>query len=105
MGTEMFFMKFDGNITESGQEDKLNSEKCGAGGPLGKTLGYRPRNRCIGRQFIGRRTLELMVETVEAGGNDVINPFNRRRRDMFCSSDISGGYRVLLIMNPTYSWG
>ena len=31
-------MKFDGNITESGQEDELNSEKFGAGGPLGKTL-------------------------------------------------------------------
>ncbi len=74
MGTEMFFMKFDGNITESGQEDKLNSEKCGAGGPLGKTLSNRPRNRCIGRQLIGRRTLELEVETVEAGGNDTINP-------------------------------
>ena len=70
----MFFMKFDGNITESGQEDKLNSEKCGAGGPLGKTLSNRPRNRCIGRQLIGRRTLELEVETVEAGGNDTINP-------------------------------
>ena len=47
MGTEMFFVKVDGHITESGQEDKLNSEKCGTGGPLGKTL----RN--------GRRTLEL----------------------------------------------
>ena len=56
MGTEMFFMKFGGNITESGQEDELNSEKCGAGGHSGKTLSYRPRNRCIGRQLIGRRT-------------------------------------------------
>ena len=52
----MFFMKFGGNITESGQEDELNSEKCGAGGRSGKTLSYRPRNRCIGRQLIGRRT-------------------------------------------------
>ena len=43
MGTEMFFMKVDGHITENGQEDKLNSEKCGTGGPLGKTLnGYHP---------------------------------------------------------------
>jgi hypothetical protein len=50
MGTEMFFKKVDGHITESGQEDELNSEKCGTGGPLGKTLSNRPRNRCIGRQ-------------------------------------------------------
>ena len=50
MGTEMFFMKVDGHITESGQEDKLNSEKCGTGGPLGKTL----RN--------GRRTLEMRLK-------------------------------------------
>ena len=95
MGTEMFFMKVDGHITESGQEDKLNSEKCGTGGPLGKTLSNRPRNRCIGRQLIGRRTWGLVVETVEAGGNDVINPL-AEEEIMFCSSDISGGYRVLL---------
>ena len=62
MGTEMFFMKFGGNITESGQEDELNSEKCGAGGHSGKTLSYRPRNRCIGRQLIGRRTLEMRLK-------------------------------------------
>lgn len=77
MGTEMFFMKFDGNITESGQEDKLNSKKCGAGGPLGKTLSNRPRNRCIGRQFVGRRTLEFGLKEVEAGGNGVQNPRSR----------------------------
>lgn len=71
MGIEISFVKFDGNITESGQEDELNSEKCGAGGPLGKTLSYRPRNRCIGRQLIGRRTLEFGLKEVEAGGNGV----------------------------------
>lgn len=70
-------MKVDGHITESGQEDKLNSEKCGAGGPLGKTLSYRPRNRCIGRQLIGRRTLEFGLKEVEAGGNGVQNPSSR----------------------------
>ena len=51
MGAEMLFMKVDGHITENGQEDELNSEKYGTGGPLGKTLRYRPRNRCIGRQL------------------------------------------------------
>ena len=50
------------------------------------------------------KDLGLVVETVEAGGNDVINPL-AEEGDMFCSSDISGGYRVLLIMSPTYSWG
>ena len=34
----------------------------GAGGPLGKTLSNRPRNRCIGRQLIGRRTLEMRLK-------------------------------------------
>ena len=34
----MPLMKFGGNITENGQEDELNSEKCGAGGHSGKTL-------------------------------------------------------------------
>ena len=75
----MPLVKFGGKITESGQEDELNSEKCGAGGHSGKTLSYRPRNRCIGRQLIGRRTWGLVVETVEAGGNGVKNPFNRGR--------------------------
>ena len=37
----------------------------------------------------------MVVETVEAGGNDVINPL-AEEGDKFCSSDISGGYRVLL---------
>lgn len=40
MGAEMPLMKFGGNITESGQEDELNSEKCGAGGHSGKTHLY-----------------------------------------------------------------
>jgi hypothetical protein len=39
-----------------------------------------------------------VVETVEAGGNDVLNPYNSRRRDVICSSNISGGYRVLLVL-------
>ena len=43
-----------------------------------------------------------MVETVEAGGNDVKNPFNRGE-DYICSSDISGGYRVLPIMSAIYN--
>ena len=41
------------------------------------------------------KDLELMVETVEAGGNDVLNPL-AEEAIMFCSSDISGGYRALL---------
>lgn len=32
------YMKVDGHITESGQEDELNSEKFGAGGHSGKIL-------------------------------------------------------------------
>ena len=43
----------------------------------------------------------MMVETVEAGGNDVLNPL-AEEAIMFCSSDISGGYRVLLITNLMY---
>ena len=45
------------------------------------------------------------VETVEAGGNDVQNPLQAEEDVIICSSNISGGYRVLLIMNPTYRWG
>ena len=44
-----------------------------------------------------KKDLGLMVETVEAGGNDVKNPFSRGD-DYICSSDISGGYRVLPIV-------
>ena len=36
------------------------------------------------------------VEIVEAGGNDVKNPFYRVEIEIICSSNISGGYRVLL---------
>ena len=50
-------MKVDGRIRKRRQEDELNSEKCGAGGPLGKILSNRPRNRCIGR-LCGKRTLD-----------------------------------------------
>lgn len=92
----MFLMKFGGNITESGQEDKLNSEKCGAGGHSGKTLnGYHSSLSMMAYEAIWEKDSGLVVETVEAGGNDVINPFSRKD-DIFCSSDISGGYRVLL---------
>ena len=73
-------MKVDGRIRKRRQEDELNSEKCGAGGPLGKTLSNRPRNRCIGRQFVGRRTLEFGLKEVEAGGNGVQNPESRQER-------------------------
>lgn len=45
------------------------------------------------------------VETVEASGNDIQNPLQAEEDVIICSSNISGGYRVLLIMNPTYSWG
>ena len=48
------------------------------------------------------KDLELMVEIVEAGGNDVLNPL-AEEAIMFCSSDISGGYRVLLTMSWSYS--
>lgn len=70
MGTEMFFMKFGGNITESGQEDELNSEKCGVGGHSGKTLSEMQKSRW-------EKDSGLVVETVEAGGNDVTNPLSR----------------------------
>ena len=75
-------VKLDGDIRNRRQEDELNSEKCSAGGPLGKTLSD------------GRRTWVMMVETVEAGGNDTTNPLGRRQ--YICSSSISGGYRALL---------
>ena len=89
-------MKVGGHITESGQEDELNSEKCGTGGHSGKTfsIGGEPK--------YWEKDLELVVETVEAGGNDVKNPFNRGE-DYICSSDISGGYRALLITNLVHS--
>lgn len=40
------------------------------------------------------------LKEVEAGGNGVQNPREEQGEDMFCSSNISGGYRVLLIVNP-----
>ena len=45
------------------------------------------------------------LKEVEAGGNDVQNPLQAEEDVIICSSNISGGYRVLLIMNPTFSWG
>lgn len=39
--------------------------------------------------------LGVKVEIVEAGGNDVKNPYNRVEENIICSSNISGGYRAL----------
>ena len=97
MGTEMFFVKVDGHITESGQEDKLNSEKCGTGGPLGKTLnGYHSSLSMAAYEAIWEKDSGVGLKEVEAGGNGVQNP-SSRVEIMICSSNTSGGYRVLLI--------
>lgn len=56
----MPFVKSDGNITESGQEDELNSEKCGTGGHSGKTF----RNLFLGEGLWGRLKQSRLVAMV-----------------------------------------
>ena len=60
-------VKLDGDIRNRRQEDELNSEKYSTGGPPGKT--------CL---VTCKKDLGVMVETVEAGGNDTKNPFGQK---------------------------